>query len=285
MLILGPLGFAAPWVLGALVALPVLWLILRAMPPAPRLVAFPGVALLRGLIDRSPVAQRTPWWLLLIRLAAVAALILAFAGPVWKPVLRSDADGPLLVVMDAGWAAAPGWAGRQARAERALTEAAGQGRPAALLLADGRTGSGALVFAPADRLLAGLRASGPVSWDTALPDDPDVALADVPDGLLSTLWISDGLDHPNRAAWLAALADRGPVTVVPPTRALTALGLGGGDRPALTLYATGVAAPQILAIGPDPQGIERELARLTPGDVTRSEGVLTRPVAIDLPPE
>ena len=48
MLILGPLGFAAPWVLGALVALPVLWLILRAMPPAPRLVAFPGVALLRG---------------------------------------------------------------------------------------------------------------------------------------------------------------------------------------------------------------------------------------------
>mgnify|MGYP001972817867 CR=1 FL=1 len=108
MLILGPLGFAAPWVLGALVALPVLWLILRAMPPAPRLVAFPGVALLRGLIDRSPVAQRTPWWLLLIRLAAVAALILAFAGPVWKPVLRSDADGPLLVVMDAGWAAAPG---------------------------------------------------------------------------------------------------------------------------------------------------------------------------------
>ena len=45
MLILGPLGFAAPWVLGALVALPVLWLILRAMPPAPRLVAFPGVAL------------------------------------------------------------------------------------------------------------------------------------------------------------------------------------------------------------------------------------------------
>ncbi|MGR3522324.1 MAG: DUF4159 domain-containing protein [Paracoccus sp. (in: a-proteobacteria)] len=285
MLILGPLGFAAPWVLGALVALPVLWLILRAMPPAPRLVAFPGVALLRGLIDRSPVAQRTPWWLLLIRLAAVAALILAFAGPVWKPVLRSDADGPLLVVMDAGWAAAPGWAGRQARAERALTEAAGQGRPAALLLADGRAGSGALVFAPADRLLAGLRASGPVSWDTALPDDPDVALADVPGGLLSTLWISDGLDHPNRAAWLAALADRGPVTVVPPTRALTALGLGGGDRPALTLYATGDAAPQILAIGPDPQGIERELARLTPGDVTRSEGVLTRPVAIDLPPE
>lgn len=107
MLILGPLGFIAPWVLTALIALPVLWLILRAMPPSPRLIAFPGVALLRGLVDRQPVARRTPWWLLLLRLAAVAALILAFAGPVWKPAPQDDADGPLLVVMDAGWAAAP----------------------------------------------------------------------------------------------------------------------------------------------------------------------------------
>ncbi|TGN36882.1 LytTR family transcriptional regulator, partial [Paracoccus liaowanqingii] len=113
MLILGPLGFAAPWLLGALIVLPVLWVILRAMPPAPRRIAFPGVALLMGLADRAPLAQRTPWWLLLIRLAAVAALILAFAGPVWRPVVQPAADGPLLVVMDAGFAAAPDWAARQ----------------------------------------------------------------------------------------------------------------------------------------------------------------------------
>ena len=81
MLMLGPIGFAAPWVLTALIALPVLWVILRALPPAPRQVAFPGVALLRGLLDRVPVARRTPWWLLLLRLATVAAMILAFAGP------------------------------------------------------------------------------------------------------------------------------------------------------------------------------------------------------------
>ena len=30
-----PIGFTAPWVLVALIALPVLWLILRAIPPAP----------------------------------------------------------------------------------------------------------------------------------------------------------------------------------------------------------------------------------------------------------
>ncbi|WP_103172717.1 DUF4159 domain-containing protein [Paracoccus sp. SY] len=285
MLMLGPIGFAAPWVLTALIALPVLWVILRALPPAPRQVAFPGVALLRGLLDRVPVARRTPWWLLLLRLAAVAAMILAFAGPSWKPAAPGNQTGPLLVVLDAGWSAAPDWPARVTRAEAALTDAAAQGRPAALLLADGHPAPGALPFAPADTLLAGLRAAQPVSWSTGLPEDPGATLAAVPEGQLSTLWISDGLDHPNRAAWLAALADLGPVSVVPPARALRSLSLHAGDTPSLTLSATDESAPAIMAIGPDPQGVERELARLTPGDAATADGISTRPTAIDLPPE
>ncbi|WP_440801038.1 DUF4159 domain-containing protein [Paracoccus sp. 22332] len=284
MLMLGPIGFAAPWVLTALVALPVLWVILRAMPPAPRQAAFPGVALLRGLVDRVPIARRTPWWLLLLRLAAVAAMILAFAGPSWKPVVASGQTGPLLVILDAGWSAAPDWPARLTRAESALTDAAAEGRPAALLLADGRA-AGALAFAPADRLLAGLRAAQPVPWETTLPKDPAAILADAPEGRLATLWISDGLDHPDRAAWLSALTDRGAVTMVPPARAVRALSLHAGDTPSLTLASTDDGAPAILAIGPDPQGVERELARLTPGDAVAAAGIATRPVAIDLPPE
>lgn len=285
MLILGPLGFAAPWVLTALIALPVLWLILRAMPPSPRRVTFPGTALLHGLIDRIPVARRTPWWLLLLRLLAVAALIFAFAGPVWKPVVQAPASGPLLIVIDAGWAAAPDWAARQTRAERALSEAASQGRPAAVLLADGQAAPGPLSFASADTLVAGLRAMQPVSWQTVLPDDPQATLADVPGGRLSTLWIADGLDHPGRAEWLTTLTARGPVTVVPPVRSLHALDLQAGDAPSLTMTATDEAAPAILAIGPDPQGTLRDLARLPPGDPVTGAGLITRPVAIDLPPE
>ncbi|QBX34652.1 DUF4159 domain-containing protein [Paracoccus liaowanqingii] len=285
MLILGPLGFAAPWLLGALIVLPVLWVILRAMPPAPRRIAFPGVALLLGLADRAPLAQRTPWWLLLIRLAAVAALILAFAGPVWRPVVQPAADGPLLVVMDAGFAAAPDWAARQGRAERALTQAAAAGRPAALIWADGRARPGALAFQPAGALLAGLRGAQPMPWSSRLAGDPEEALAEAPQGRLSTLWIADGTDHPDRADWLAALAARGPVTVVPPARPLRTLALEGGETPSLSLTATDAAAPAILAIGPDPQGIERTLARLTPGDPTDRDGLTARAVAIDLPPE
>ena len=51
MFTLGPIGFAAPWLLVALIALPILWLLLRAVPPAPIRRRFPGVALLLGLKD------------------------------------------------------------------------------------------------------------------------------------------------------------------------------------------------------------------------------------------
>ena len=81
MTVLGGIGFTAPWMLLALLALPILRLILRAVPPAPIRRRFPGVALLLGLSDDESVSDRTPWWLLLLRMLAVAALIIGLAGP------------------------------------------------------------------------------------------------------------------------------------------------------------------------------------------------------------
>ena len=159
----------------ALVVLPVIWLILRAMPPAPKLVRFPGTRLLAGLRDAHPVARHTPWWLLLLRVLAIAALILAFAGPVWKPVAEPQGQGPLLIVMDAGWAAAPDWPQRQTRALRALDRASGAGQAAALLVADGRE-DGALPLQPASEVAARLRALVPAPWETRYPGKLDEPL-------------------------------------------------------------------------------------------------------------
>ncbi|MCP3877543.1 MAG: LytTR family transcriptional regulator, partial [Sulfitobacter sp.] len=85
MTVLGGIGFTAPWMLLALLALPILWLILRAVPPAPIRRRFPGVALLLGLSDDESVSDRTPWWLLLLRMLAVATLIIGLAGPILNP--------------------------------------------------------------------------------------------------------------------------------------------------------------------------------------------------------
>ena len=109
MFLLGPVGFAAPWLLLGLIALPILWVLLRAVPPAPIRRRFPGVALLLGLKDEQSEVDKTPWWLLLLRLLAVAAAIIGFAGPVLNPDERVAGTGPLLIAVDGTWADARDW--------------------------------------------------------------------------------------------------------------------------------------------------------------------------------
>ena len=60
--------FAAPWALAALLALPLLWWLLRVTPPAPRTVSFPALRLLLGLRATEETPSHTPWWLLALRL-------------------------------------------------------------------------------------------------------------------------------------------------------------------------------------------------------------------------
>ena len=61
------LGFITPWFLVILLIVPILWLVLRAVPPAPKRIRFPGVSLLIGLKDNDVQSDKTPWWLLFLR--------------------------------------------------------------------------------------------------------------------------------------------------------------------------------------------------------------------------
>ncbi|MDZ4135135.1 MAG: BatA domain-containing protein, partial [Paracoccaceae bacterium] len=133
MWMIGPLGFTTPLLLLGLLALPVLWLLLRAVPPAPIRRRFPGVALLLGLTDEQVEADKTPWWLLLLRMAAIAAAIIAFAGPVLNPQQRAVASGPLLVLLDGSWADARDWPRRIDRANALIDEAGRRARPLSVI--------------------------------------------------------------------------------------------------------------------------------------------------------
>ena len=129
---IGPVAFLAPWLLLGLAALPVLWWLLRAVPPAPGRRPFPGRAAAARADRPREDAGAHAWWLLLLRMLALAAAILAFAGPVLNP--RPEGSGaPLLVLLDGGWGDAPDWARRMDRAAAALDEAARDGRPAAVV--------------------------------------------------------------------------------------------------------------------------------------------------------
>jgi hypothetical protein len=133
MFTIGPIGFLTPWLLLVLVALPILWFLLRAVPPAPIRRRFPGVALLLGLKDEDAETDKTPWWLLLLRVLAVAAAIIGFAGPVLNPEERQPGSGPLLVVLDGGWAEARDWARRVERAAMVVEEAGREGRTVSVI--------------------------------------------------------------------------------------------------------------------------------------------------------
>ncbi|HTY07094.1 MAG TPA: BatA domain-containing protein, partial [Gemmatimonadales bacterium] len=65
MTLLSDISFGAPWILLALIVLPLIWLLLRVTPPLPRRVVFPPLRLLFGLRDEEQTPAGTPWWLML----------------------------------------------------------------------------------------------------------------------------------------------------------------------------------------------------------------------------
>ncbi|WP_116597841.1 DUF4159 domain-containing protein [Primorskyibacter marinus] len=284
MLTLGSLGFTAPWLLLGLLALPILWLILRAVPPAPVRRLFPGVVLLLGLKDDEQVSDRTPWWLLLLRMLAVAAVIVGLAGPVLNPETEDQAgSGPLLIVMDASWASAADWTARQDALDAALAQATRESRPVALIRL---TAPEQTAFQSADTVRARLGGILPAAWE---PTEADMTRSTeiLPEGAFDTLWLSDGLARESRSELLTALKDRGEVRVVESPRSLIALHPAGFDAgnvvlTAQRLGASGERTISIAAHGLDPAGRPAVLARV-PATFAADETTAT--VELSLPSE
>lgn len=221
MTVIAGIGFTAPWLLLGLLALPILWLILRAVPPAPIRRRFPGVALLLGLKDDDQITDRTPWWLLALRMLAVGAVIIGLAGPVANPrVAGGDSRAPLLVLVDGTWAGSPGWA-RLRESALAHIETAGQlQRPVGLLVL---TDPKPVVFEAPSAAAEWLAAFVPHPWQPS----PDM-IATAEDILaaqteVETLWVSDGLDYPGRDQLLALAEELGPISVLETARARLAM--------------------------------------------------------------
>ena len=107
---MGALSFGAPLALVALAALPVIWWLLRVTPPAPRRLRFFGLRFLAGLKTEEETPDKTPLWLLILRIAAAALVIFALAEPVMNAARSlARSDGALILVVDNGWAAAHRW--------------------------------------------------------------------------------------------------------------------------------------------------------------------------------
>jgi hypothetical protein len=208
------IGFASPWLLLGLAVLPVLWWLLRVTPPAPRRQEFPAIGLLLGLSTPQTMAARTPWWLLLLRLAAAGLAIVGLAGPVRNAPRPAMRQGSWLLVIDNGWASAPDWAGRV----RAAADAAAQIAPAEApirVLATAPEPDGAAPMLGPVTTVADLPARLAVLHPQPWPPDRGAtaaALAAVP-AATHILYIADGLgaDTAGDARFAATLQRFGSV--------------------------------------------------------------------------
>ena len=292
MLTLGPIGFAAPLLLAALLLLPLRWWLLRGTPPAPQRQPFPAVRLLRDLIAPEETPHRTPLWLLLLRVAAAALLILGLARPVWNPQAVTAADGPLLIVLDDGWASAPDWAQRAAAAAAALDRAGREGRRVALLATapDGDANPPrATGLMPAEDARGRLAALRPKPWapDRAAALEALAAFREANPGPLETLWIADPAEHDPEAApaarLAAALAEAGPLTLLRADRPARLLlpPEAEGDRLRVRVAQTPLATPTEAAVLAR-TGDGRVLARATVGIPA---GATEAAADLDLPAE
>ena len=197
MLQLGPLAFAQPYLLLALLGLPLLWWLLRVTPPSPRTVRFPALRFILGLVTPEETPARTPLWLILLRMAIAALLIVGLAQPLINPTAKLTGSGPLILVIDDDWAAAGQWQARLEVAEELLAQAEREDRAVAVLttapsaLGEPPAVSDLLTPVAARRLVQGL---SPKPW----PADRAAALAALEglqiEGSGHAVWLSNGLD-------------------------------------------------------------------------------------------
>ncbi len=127
------LTFASPLILLGLLALPLIWWLLRLTPPRPREEVFPPTRILEELGKREETPAQSPWWLTLLRLLMAAFVIFALSEPIWNAQDKGTAsNGPLLLIVDDGWSTGNDWDERQTSALQIVREAENAGRPVAL---------------------------------------------------------------------------------------------------------------------------------------------------------
>ena len=216
MLALGALAFANPWMLTALMGLPVLWLLLRITPPAPRVQRFPAIRLLYRLQSTEETPDSAPWWLLLLRLLIAALVIFAVAHPIRNAGEDLPGGGAVVIVVDDDWAAARDWSSRIKVMGGLVDQADRDDRPIFLLrttwMPDDERDLGKPLTATAARAVIKAMAPRPRSStlgslrravETAPPPSP----ADI-------VWLSNGISDPGETELMETLRRLGRLTIV-----------------------------------------------------------------------
>ncbi len=281
-----PLSFGAPMMLWGLLALPVIWWLLKLTPPKPQAEVFPPLKILARVLKREETPQNSPWWLTLLRLLMAALVIAALAEPVFNPREPLPSEGSTLtLVIDNGWAAAPDWDKRVATAERLIADAGTKGEPVLVAFTAEKPNAEIGPFDASDAL-SRLRAARPRPIPTDRPavyDRIAQVLASLPGASIAIL--ADGLAAPgDNAAFKTLLSGQAANVVWVEPDQLAPIGLSNAENEvdgfALTaIRAAGDPAPRQVTVGAfDDKGrrIADTTLRFGPGE-TKGTGRIAVP--------
>jgi len=273
-----PLSFGAPMVLWGLLALPVIWWLLRLTPPKPQSEIFPPLKILARVLKREETPQQSPWWLTLLRLLMAALIVAALAEPVFNPREKLPAEGAALaLVIDNDWASAADWNKRVATAERLIADAGSNGVPVIIAFTAEKANAEIGPF-DAAAALDRLRAAKPRPIPT---DRPAIyaRVAGVLEGLpgASVAVLADGLAAKGDEAAFNTLLSKNAARIVWATAdRLSLIGLTAADNQVDGFALTAIRAPgdpapaQVTAGAFDDKGRRIADATLTfaPGEAT-----------------
>jgi hypothetical protein len=292
MNVLTALSFTTPMALAALALLPVIWWLLRSTPPRPETVKFPPIRLLLDLVNREEQPDKTPWWLLLLRLALAALLIIGVAHPLYAPGrVAAIAPAPLLLIVDDSWAAAKDWSKRQEIIAEILDGARRAGAPVSFAATTPQNRPQSLEPADAATIRTRMAALQPRALDpgragTLAALQQRFAAASE----LRVIWLSDGIDDGQAESFAKGLLtlanNQALVEAIVPASANLAMALAAPGFDGGRIRVTGLRAAT-----PDQRKV-RVIARAGNGrplgeaellfkpDSARAEGTIDLPIEL-----
>lgn len=189
-LALGPITFLAPLALLGLIALPLIWWLLRVTPPAPKKQTFPPLRILQDVMTEEETPDSTPLWLLFFRLFLMALVAAALARPIlFQP--EGISDRPLTLVIDNGWESASNWGQVIREAESRIADARRKNVP--VMIAASTQETEALKYVPAQDAMRAIKSLVP----SALPSNHETLAQNLNAVDLSgseAVWLSSGID-------------------------------------------------------------------------------------------
>ena len=280
----------APWMLLGIPAVAALWWLMKSTPMKPVRQIFPGISLLYNLKTEEQTPTRMPWWQYIPITLAAASVIGALAKPEWNQQQTPlSGSGPVMLVVDNGWAAARHWKARTEQLDHLIARAERAGRTIMIIpTAAPQDGSPIAVQGPvgaaeARQLVARMKAHPwPANREAALK-----ALSGLENKQqTSVIWLSDGLSDKGAAPLTQKLQTFGTLTVIEDEKnvAPRLIDQPAGSTENLTIAvrrSQSVAGEDVTLTATDDAGnpLDSAVARFKAGE-SKAEAIFKLPPAI-----